>query len=329
MLRRTLPKLAVLSFLVAAPAAAAASDGAAGAPAYGGAGYGELGQPRQSVDLNPAEAEQKPKPQPKQPKDAPTASGSGGRPLLTTFGVGASRMYLFGHAARVNFQINDAAATVTVRLVVIDSTTGTRVRTIELGEQTTNVAHSYRFTGREGGSLPAGHYRLRVKARDGAGNTLVRNAGTSAVDEIGVFPYCFPLKGNFTYGESPDGRFGAKRTGHTHQGQDIPAFEGTPVRAVRGGIIKTVAYQASGAGNYIVLDGAGDKHDYVYMHLQTGSTFVHEGQHVATGQRIALSGNTGASFGAHLHFEVWNGPWFAGGEAIDPLPFLRRWDSWS
>ena len=133
MLRRTLPKLAVLSCLVAAPAAAAASDGAAGAPTYGGAGYGELGQPTQSVDRNPAQAEQKPKPEPKQPKDAPTASGSGGRPLLTTFGVSASRMYLFGHAARINFQINDAAATVTVRLVVIDSTTGTKVRTIELG----------------------------------------------------------------------------------------------------------------------------------------------------------------------------------------------------
>ena len=325
MSRRTLPKLAVLSLLVAAPTASA-SDGAAQVPLYGGAGYGELEQPQQTVDSNPAEAEQKPKPK---SKDAPQAKGSGGRPLLTTFGVGASRMYLYGKAARVSFQINDGAATVAVRLAVIDSTTGTRVRTIDLGEQTTGVPHSYRFTGREDGALPAGRYRLRVKARDAAGNTLVRNAGTSAVDELGVFPYCFPLKGNFTYGESPDGRFGAKRTGHTHQGQDLPAPEGTPVRAVRGGIIKTIAYQAGGAGNYIVLDGAGEKHDYVYMHLQTGSTLVHEGQRVATGQRLALSGNTGASFGAHLHFEVWQGPWWGGGEPIDPLPFLRRWDSWS
>jgi murein DD-endopeptidase MepM/ murein hydrolase activator NlpD len=327
-LRRTLPKLAVLSFLVAAPAAAAASDGAADAPAYGGAGYGELEQPQQSIDVNPAEAEQKPKPDPKQPKDAPTASGSGGHPLLTTFGVGSSRMYLFGRAARVSFQINDGAATVSVRLAVISATTGARIRTIDLGEQTTGVPHIYRFRGREGGSLPAGRYRLRVKARDGAGNGLVRNAGTSAVDEIGVFPYRFPLKGSFTYGGGDSG-FGAPRSGHTHQGQDIPAPEGTQVRAARGGVVTTVAYQASGAGNYIVIDGAGEKHDYVYMHLQTGSNRVQQGDRVKTGEWIANVGNTGASFGAHLHFEIWQGPWFAGGEPIDPLPFLRSWDRWS
>ena len=48
-----------------------------------------------------------------------------------------------------------------------------------------------------------------------------------------------------------------------------------------------------------------------------------------TGQRLASVGNTGRSFGAHLHFEVWRGGWFSGGEAVDPLPFLRRWDRWS
>ncbi len=149
--------------------------------------------------------------------------------------------------------------------------------------QATGVAHSYRFTGREGGALPAGRYRVRVRARDGAGNALVRSAGTSAVDEIGVFPYRFPLKGNFPYGD-PGSRFGAPRSGHKHQGQDIGAPEGTQIRAARGGIVKTVAYQAGGAGNYIVIDGAGQQNrDYVYMHLQTDSTRVREGQRVATG----------------------------------------------
>jgi murein DD-endopeptidase MepM/ murein hydrolase activator NlpD len=322
--RRTLPKLAVLFLLVAAPAASA-SDGAAEVPKYGGAGYGELEQPQQTVDRNPAEAEQKPKPE---PKDAPRAKGSGGDPLLTTFGVGSPRVYIYGRAARVGFQINDGAATVSVRLVVVSATTGTKVRTIDLGEQTTGVPHSYRFTGREGGELPAGRYRVRVRARDGAGNTLVRNAGTSAVDEIGVYPYRFPLKGNFPYGD-PGSRFGAPRSGHKHQGQDIAAPEGTQIRAARGGIVKEVAYQAGGAGNYIVIDGAGEGRDYVYMHLLTGSTRVEEGQRVATGQWIGSVGNTGASFGAHLHFEIWQGPWWGGGEPIDPLPFLRRWDSWS
>jgi murein DD-endopeptidase MepM/ murein hydrolase activator NlpD len=319
--RRILTKVAVLSLLVAAPTASAA-DGTAEAPAYGGAGFGELQAPQQQVDRGPATAIRKPKPKPK-----PKATRSGS-PLLTTFGVASSRVYLYGRAARVSFQIDDGADTVAVRLAVISAESGETIRTIELGQQETGVAHTYRFTGREGGALPSGSYRLRVRAHDAAGHPLERRARTSAVDEIAVYPYRFPLKGNFVYGD-PGSRFGAERTGHTHQGQDVAAPEGTQVRAPRGGIVKTVAYQGNGAGHYIVIDGAGEKRDYVFMHLQTDSIRVQQGQRVRTGKWIANVGNTGASFGAHLHFEIWQGPWYAGGEPVDPYPMLRRWDRWS
>jgi murein DD-endopeptidase MepM/ murein hydrolase activator NlpD len=53
---------------------------------------------------------------------------------------------------------------------------------------------------------------------------------------------------------------------------------------------------------------------------------VTEGQRVRIGAPLGEVGNTGASFGAHLHFEVWvRGGWYTGGEPIDPLPLLRRW----
>ncbi len=96
--------------------------------------------------------------------------------------------------------------------------------------------------------------------------------------------------------------------------------------APHGGVIRVVAYQAGGAGHYIVLRSDGENRDYVFMHLATGSTRVHEGQRVRTGQRLGDVGSTGASSGPHLHFEVWVGGWYTGGKPIDPLPILRSWD---
>ena len=90
--------------------------------------------------------------------------------------------------------------------------------------------------------------------------------------------------------------------------------------------MKAVRYQAAGAGHYVVLDGAGEERDYVFMHLATGTTLVREGQTVTTGQQLAQVGNTGRSFGAHLHFEIWDGGgWYTGGKPIDPLPLLKAW----
>jgi murein DD-endopeptidase MepM/ murein hydrolase activator NlpD len=135
-------------------------------------------------------------------------------------------------------------------------------------------------------------------------------------------PHRFPIAGPFDWG-GPDARFGAKRKGHRHQGQDLAAPAGTPIVAPYRGVVTAVEYQARGAGHYVVVHSA--DYDYVFMHLRTGSTVVKEGQSVRTGQRIGDVGSTGESSGPHLHFEVWVGPWYAGGHAIDPLPLLQAW----
>ncbi len=96
--------------------------------------------------------------------------------------------------------------------------------------------------------------------------------------------------------------------------------------AVATGTITWRAYQAGGAGYYLVLAADGEPYNYVYMHLQQGSLLVSKGDRVSAGQRIANVGNTGGSEGPHLHFEVWDGPWFAGGHAVDPWPFLKSWE---
>jgi murein DD-endopeptidase MepM/ murein hydrolase activator NlpD len=134
----------------------------------------------------------------------------------------------------------------------------------------------------------------------------------------------FPIAGSFGWG-GRDARFGAKRKGHRHQGQDLAAALGTPVVAPHAGVVEAVDYQGKAAGNYVVLDSDGEDYDYVFMHLRTGSIAVVVGQRVRAGQRIGDVGSTGHSTGPHLHFEIWVGGWYVGGHPIDPLPLLKAW----
>jgi murein DD-endopeptidase MepM/ murein hydrolase activator NlpD len=135
----------------------------------------------------------------------------------------------------------------------------------------------------------------------------------------------FPVQGPYSFG-GPDARFGVGRPGHTHQGQDIVAGEGTPVVTPVAGTVHWTAYQAGGAGYYVVIAGADGRH-YVFMHLQEGSTAVTKGQTVTAGQKLGLVGSTGSSTGPHLHFEIWVNGWWAtkASTPIDPLPELQAW----
>jgi murein DD-endopeptidase MepM/ murein hydrolase activator NlpD len=137
--------------------------------------------------------------------------------------------------------------------------------------------------------------------------------------------HTFPVAGPYSFG-GKDGRFGAGRPGHIHQGQDLSAPSGTPVVAPWPGTVEAVKYQAGGAGYYVVLDGDLEDRDYVFMHLLKGSTVVKLGDRVGRGQQLAQVGSTGSSSGPHLHFEIWvGGGWYTGGQPVDPLPFLEAW----
>ena len=134
-----------------------------------------------------------------------------------------------------------------------------------------------------------------------------------------------PVQGPYSLG-GEDARFGAGRTGHTHQGQDIVAAEGLPVVTPVGGVVHWIAYQAAGAGHYVVLH-ANDGRDFVFMHLQTGSVTVAKGSVLAAGQVFGKVGATGHATGPHLHFEIWPDGWYASKTSapIDPLPQLQAW----
>jgi murein DD-endopeptidase MepM/ murein hydrolase activator NlpD len=134
----------------------------------------------------------------------------------------------------------------------------------------------------------------------------------------------FPVRGSYLLGDRSS-RFKAPRGARRHQGQDISAAKGTPVVAPSAGTVVWRGYQARGAGFYLVIRAREESYDYVFMHLKEGSLRVGKGTNVRGGEELAAVGNSGRSFGPHLHFEIWCGPWFDGGRPIDPLPHLRAW----
>jgi peptidoglycan hydrolase-like protein with peptidoglycan-binding domain len=173
------------------------------------------------------------------------------------------------------------------------------------------------------GAVPDGTYQLRLGKSNTAG------AGASGQTQpFGMHLHAFPVPGKHNFG-GPDGRFGAGRAGHVHQGQDIPASCGQREVVDETGQVKVNAYQAGGAGYYVVIHGALTGTDSVYMHLQRPS-WAPAGTNVFAGQQIGRVGATGDATGCHLHFERWTAPgWFSGGSPYDPLPELLYWDSYS
>ena len=99
-----------------------------------------------------------------------------------------------------------------------------------------------------------------------------------------------------------------------HNGIDIGVDMGTAVRAAMDGVVSETGYNSS-FGNYILISHHAGWMS-LYGHLRTIS--VKNGQRVATGERIAFSGNTGYSTGPHLHFSV-----FKNGRTVNPFNVLH------
>jgi len=86
-----------------------------------------------------------------------------------------------------------------------------------------------------------------------------------------------------------------------HYGIDIAGSEGEGVYAVDAGVIVYSGWNNYGYGNMIIVDH-GTGWQSLYAHLSATYRFC--GQSVGQGEAIGAIGNTGASSGAHLHFEL-------------------------
>ncbi len=124
----------------------------------------------------------------------------------------------------------------------------------------------------------------------------------------GKAPFTWPLKGMVT------SRFGP-RNGSFHDGIDIGAPIGTPVRAAADG---RVIYSGvlRGYGNVVIVRHA---RGYVTVYAHHKVNRVKEGEEVRRGQKIAEVGTSGRTTGPSLHFEVRKN-----NLARDPLPYLPQ-----
>lgn len=219
----------------------------------------------------------------------------------------------------------EAPADVVVNLIRLSD--GAVVHSWNQPQVAVGELRAIRWTGIENGQLqPEGRYAFRAIVSRG-GVTATSAAGdNSQRDAFDFYHHYFPVRGRHDYGEA-GARFGAGRSGHSHQGQDVMAACGTKLAAAQGGKVIFSGYH-SAAGNYIVIRGL-DGTDNAYMHMAQPSAFS-EGDKVFTGQQIGQVGTTGSSSACHLHFEIWTAPgWYDGGNPIDPLSALQAWDAYS
>lgn len=272
----------------------------------------------------------------------------GGSPVARAFRVAPARVTAGGVLPRIRVRFEErGVARLKARMVVVPvGGKGTVVR-LDLGTVQTGRTLSPAWP--SGTHLAAGRYVARVHAVDPVGRQLRRTRSASGRMRLTVLAAptapapapappaaplspvipsgaagTFPVAGPHTFGQG----FGVDRGTHVHQGVDILAAQGTPNVAPTAGTIRFTSYQASAAGEYVVMHSVAGP-DYFFAHCVRGSTVVSAGQAVHEGQPLCAVGRTGDADATHLHFELWPNGWRTGAKdsvPVDPLPQLRAWD---
>lgn len=113
----------------------------------------------------------------------------------------------------------------------------------------------------------------------------------------------------------------SRTVGGGHEGADMVAPAGSPIFAATGGVVRVSSESFGAYGVAVVIDSVvgGKRVSTTYAHMTHGTRAVQAGQTVEPGQFIGKVGNTGRSYGAHLHFEI-----IINGTTVDPLPWMKR-----
>ena len=91
------------------------------------------------------------------------------------------------------------------------------------------------------------------------------------------------------------------RNGRNHNGIDVDLETGDTVYATWSGKVRYAKYNDGGFGNLVIIRHPNGL-ETLYAHLS--KFLVYPDQDIVAGEPIALGGNTGHSYGSHLHFEI-------------------------
>jgi murein DD-endopeptidase MepM/ murein hydrolase activator NlpD len=158
-------------------------------------------------------------------------------------------------------------------------------------------------------TMQAASASLAAKIREAQASAPPPSSGSGGSGGSGGAPsssgFIWPVSGPITSGFGP-------RWGSFHEGIDIGAACGTPIRAAASGTIIYAGWM-DGYGNIVIIDHGGGLAT-AYGHQ---SAIYMSGGAVSQGEVVGAVGSTGHSTGCHLHFEV-----RVNGNPVDPLGYL-------
>jgi murein DD-endopeptidase MepM/ murein hydrolase activator NlpD len=165
---------------------------------------------------------------------------------------------------------------------------------------------------RQDASLQTAALHGRVEEQARAARTAQRKAAAKAKAEREGRRWVRPIK---VWNITSD--FGW-RWGKTHDGIDLGASTGTPIYAMSKGVVIGSFYDSSFGNKVEIKYWDGSISWYGHM----SKRIAQEGDVVMPGELVGLVGNTGHSFGSHLHLEFQRTE--AADTPIDPIPWLKR-----
>lgn len=217
-------------------------------------------------------------------------------------------------------------ATLEAQLAALQDTTAKTVADYQAGVEAARIAEEKRQA-----ALRAEAERRAAEAAAAAAAAAAANGGGGGGGGGGGYGggtvsgsgWARPGAGGVTSGYGP--RYVQCGNGYCssgyHEGTDLGQACWSGIYAAQSGTVVYAGYNG-GYGNYIKIDHGGGVATG-YAHISYGGFYVGYGQWVNSGQLIAATGQTGNSFGCHLHFEV-----YVNGRTVNPAPFMADRGVW-